>query len=240
MCYALILPHPAGDLPVSESVRFADVVQPRPPRSRRAASSAGPVLLPSFGRGRGGSSSGGGAGLSLQVPPAGPVTTTTAAVFGGLGAWALAQGLMEPSPAAAAADVPGLQIALGCAASVYLLRETKRASLPKALGITMAGLVAGGRGPLPQCPPGQRRRLLAPRLLPPPVGDSVHGACCEGVAGVLPSCHCPPLAAPPLLQLHPHPSPPALPPLPPPHHALRALTLLQARCWAPPWSHGSG
>eukprot|EP00887_Chlorella_sp_A99_P003444 scaffold7.g3444.t1 len=130
----------SGDLPVSANVRFADVAKPRPSRARQQARAGGPLGLPSLG---GGGRGGGGLGVSVRAPAAGPLTTSAALVFGGLGAWALLQGLHEPSPAAAAADVPGLQLALGCAASVYLLRTSKRSSLPKALGITAAGLVAG-------------------------------------------------------------------------------------------------
>lgn len=41
------------------------------------------------------------------------------------------QGLLEPPGTLAAADVPGLQLALGCATSVYLQRQARRTSLPK-------------------------------------------------------------------------------------------------------------
>ena len=79
----------------------------------------------------------------MQPPPAGPAAATAAAAFGGLAAWTLAQGLLEPPQALPTADVPGLQLALGCVASVYLLRQSRHAPLAKALALTLAGLVAG-------------------------------------------------------------------------------------------------
>lgn len=57
--------------------------------------------------------------------------------------WSLLQGLLEPSPAAAVADVPGIQLALGTASAAYFLRDNKKASLPKAIGLAMGGLVLG-------------------------------------------------------------------------------------------------
>ena len=84
----------------------------------------------------------GGAGLALRPLSDQPAVIASAA-FGGLAAWTLAQGLLAPSPAAAAADVPGLQLALGLASSVYVLREAKRVGLGKAFGMGMGGLIAG-------------------------------------------------------------------------------------------------
>jgi hypothetical protein len=75
--------------------------------------------------------------------PAPQAAATAGAVFGGLAVWTLAQGLLEPTPQAAAADVPGLQLALAIAATVYLLREQKRVGLGKAAGLALAGLLAG-------------------------------------------------------------------------------------------------
>lgn len=113
----------SGDLAVSNRVRFADVGPPR-----RAAPQK-PIELPV-------------AGVQVRQLPV-QQTATTAVVFSVLAAWTLAQGLFEPTPAAAAADVPGLQLALGTAAAVYLLRENKRVSLPKAAGLAVGGLVLG-------------------------------------------------------------------------------------------------
>lgn len=76
--------------------------------------------------------------------PASDLGTTSLAVFGALAAWTLAQGLMASDPGAApGGDVPGLQIALGLAAAVYLLTEKKRVGLGKAAAIALGGLVAG-------------------------------------------------------------------------------------------------
>lgn len=78
----------------------------------------------------GGLRSGGGGGVVVS-PPAPRTAATAATVYGVLAAWTLAQGLLETTPASAAADVPGLQLALATAATVYLLREEKRAGLGK-------------------------------------------------------------------------------------------------------------
>lgn len=83
-----------------------------------------------------------GGGVTISTPPSAQATTSSA-VYGALAAWTLAQGLFEPSPAAAAADVPGLQLAIGTVACVYLLRENKKAALPKAIGLAVGGLVLG-------------------------------------------------------------------------------------------------
>ena len=114
----------SGSLPVSNRVRFADVNTPK-----RQPAKKGPLELP------------GGAMISLRQMSSQPAITT-ASVFGGLAAWTLAQGLFyEPTPMAS--DVPGLQLALGTAAAVYLLRENKRVGLGKAGALAVAGLIVG-------------------------------------------------------------------------------------------------
>ncbi|KAI3434875.1 hypothetical protein D9Q98_002929 [Chlorella vulgaris] len=125
-----------GSLPVASNVRFADVQQRR--RAPAAATPAGPVqkaqqMLQGIG---------GGGGVAVRAP-AQQTATTASAVFGVLAAWTLAQGLLEPSPEAAAIDVPSLQLALATAASVYLLRQEKRVGLGRAVALSLAGLVAG-------------------------------------------------------------------------------------------------
>jgi uncharacterized membrane protein YfcA len=121
---------------VASNVRFADVQQRR--RAPAAATPAGPVqkaqqMLQGIG---------GGGGVAVRAP-AQQTATTASAVFGVLAAWTLAQGLLEPSPEAAALDVPSLQLALATAASVYLLRQEKRVGLGRAVALSLAGLVAG-------------------------------------------------------------------------------------------------
>lgn len=124
-----------GDLPVASNVRFADVrrpAPPAPPAGAAAAAQKAQQLLQGIP----------GGGVAVQAPR--PRTATTAAaVFGVLAAWTLAQGLLEPSPQSAAADVPGVQLALATAATVYLLREEKRMGLGKAIGLALVGLVVG-------------------------------------------------------------------------------------------------
>lgn len=117
----------SGDLPVSNRVRFADVGTP----SRRPAP---PQPL---------------AGLTVpgglisvkQLPQ--DLTIQSSCVFGALAAWTLVQGLMETAPVSPSADVPGLQLALGTAATVYYLRTFKNAGLAKAGGLALGGLIAG-------------------------------------------------------------------------------------------------
>jgi Protein CHAPERONE-LIKE PROTEIN OF POR1-like len=100
---------------------------------KRASRTATQTLIPQLP---------GGGSVTISTPAA-SAAATTSIVFASLAAWTLAQGLMEPNPGAAAVDVPGLQIALGVAACVYLLRENKRAGLGKAAGLALGGLVAG-------------------------------------------------------------------------------------------------
>jgi hypothetical protein len=121
-----------GDLPVSSNVRFADVRRRAAPPAPAGAAQKAQQLLQSLP----------GGGVALARPPP-RAAATAAAVYGGLAAWTLAQGLLEPSPEAAAADVPGVQLALATAACVYLLRDQKRVGLGKAAALALAGLVAG-------------------------------------------------------------------------------------------------
>lgn len=130
-----------GDLPVSSNVRFADV-QRRRPASPPAPASGAAAAAQKAQQLLGGLRGGGGGGV-VVAPPAPRTAATAATVYGVLAAWTLAQGLLEPAPATPAADVPGLQLALATAATVYLLREEKRAGLGKAAGLALAGLVAG-------------------------------------------------------------------------------------------------
>lgn len=121
---------------MATNVRFADVQQRRrqapPPTAGAAAAQKAKQLL--------GGLSGGGVVVARPAPR---TATTAGVLFGVLAAWTLAQGLLEPQPATAAADVPGLQLALGTAATVYLLREEKRAGLGKAVALALGGLVLG-------------------------------------------------------------------------------------------------
>lgn len=117
----------SGALPVSAKVRFADVAAPR--RAAPAKPQPSLALL--------------GGGLAVRPLASQTAVTQSAGVYGVLVAWTLIQGLTEASPAAAGADVPGLQLALGTAAAVYLLREHKRVGLGKAAALAVAGLIAG-------------------------------------------------------------------------------------------------
>jgi hypothetical protein len=134
-----------GSLPVSTNVRFADVRRrPTAPAAANTATQKAQQLLQGLRGGGGGGRGGSGGGAAIRVQAPAPQTAATAgAVFGGLAVWTLAQGLLEPTLQAAAADVPGLQLALAIAATVYLLREQKRVGLGKAAGLALAGLVAG-------------------------------------------------------------------------------------------------
>ncbi len=115
----------SGNLPVSNRVRFADVATPK----RKLTGKKSPLELPN------------GAAIAIRQMSS-ESAVSTAAVFGGLAAWTLAQGLFyEPTPMGS--DVPGLQLALGTAAAVYLLRENKRVGLGKAGALAIAGLIAG-------------------------------------------------------------------------------------------------
>eukprot|EP01023_Acetabularia_acetabulum_P006038 TRINITY_DN1250_c0_g1_i1.p1 TRINITY_DN1250_c0_g1~~TRINITY_DN1250_c0_g1_i1.p1 ORF type:complete len:275 (+),score=43.67 TRINITY_DN1250_c0_g1_i1:121-945(+) len=64
-------------------------------------------------------------------------------IFCTLGLWAIIQALSEPAYTAQQ-DSAGLQLALAGAVGVYWLKEKKRvSSLPRSLGITASGIVAG-------------------------------------------------------------------------------------------------
>lgn len=124
-------------------VRFADVRRQRSATGRGGSSAgAGPGAGAAAAAQKALAGLQGGAGVVVAPPPA-RTAATVAGVYGALAAWTLAQGLLEPSPAAAAADVPGAQLALATAATVYLLREQKRVGLGKAAALTLAGLVVG-------------------------------------------------------------------------------------------------
>lgn len=114
----------SGDLPVSNRVRFADVGPPsrRPPPPQNITVAGGLVTVKQLSQ---------------------DLTIQSSCIFGALAAWTLVQGLMEASPVSPSADVPGLQLALGTAATVYYLRTYKNAGLAKAGGLALGGLVAG-------------------------------------------------------------------------------------------------
>jgi len=84
--------------------------------------------------------------LAAKLPPRpafeAPETeslTTSAAVFGALAAWTLAQGAMQ---APGVDNAPGLQLALGLGASVYFLQK-KNLTISRSVSLAMLGLVAG-------------------------------------------------------------------------------------------------
>lgn len=115
----------SGELPVSASVRYADVAQRRQ-ASRPSSQFSAPAM--DF----------------VSVEPLSQKNATIASViFGSLAAWALVEGLLVPTPAAAAHEVPGLQLALGAMTSVYFLRNEKRMVLYKAIGFTFLGILGG-------------------------------------------------------------------------------------------------
>lgn len=116
----------SGELRVAESVRFADVGQ----RRRMAAPSISMRAVPPVR-------------VVMIEPLREKSALITSAVFGGLAAWALIEGLLVPNPAAAAREVPGLQLALGALAAVYFLRNEKQVLLYKAFGFTFLGILAG-------------------------------------------------------------------------------------------------
>eukprot|EP00191_Tetraselmis_sp_GSL018_P017703 CAMPEP_0177578332 /NCGR_PEP_ID=MMETSP0419_2-20121207/287_1 /TAXON_ID=582737 /ORGANISM="Tetraselmis sp., Strain GSL018" /LENGTH=242 /DNA_ID=CAMNT_0019066759 /DNA_START=218 /DNA_END=946 /DNA_ORIENTATION=- len=108
---------------VDTSVRFADVPKYKTPEQKK-----NPLdNLPG--------------GLQIQQPPQ-DKAVVQAAAFGTFALWALIQGATD-SPSAAQADVAGLQLGLSFAASIYFLREYKRAGIGRAAAITGASLVAG-------------------------------------------------------------------------------------------------
>jgi hypothetical protein len=109
---------------VGANVRFADVA---PKRSAGQVATKVLKTLPG--------------GVQLSRPAQKDIAAQSA-LFAGLAAWALIQGLTEPA-VVAQTDVPGLQLAAGTFASVYLLRDRKKVGLARALGLTAAGLTLG-------------------------------------------------------------------------------------------------
>lgn len=142
-------------------VRFADV------QRRRAASPAAPASGAAAAAQKaqqkaqqllGGLRGGGGGGV-VVAPPAPRTAATAATVYGVLAAWTLAQGILEPNPSSPAADVPGLQLALATAATVYLLREEKRAGLGKVRSWAVCSLAGARLRPAAACKAMCRGRL---------------------------------------------------------------------------------
>lgn len=117
-----------GDIEVPTSVRFADV--PTRKRSSSRGSAAQPSLLQKLP-----------GGVSVAAPKQN-VAAGQAAVFAGLGAWALIQAVLE-TPDAQAADTAGLQLAAALAFAVYGFREYKKLPLSRSIGLSAASLVVG-------------------------------------------------------------------------------------------------
>lgn len=147
----------SGEAPVEASVRYADLRVP--PRRGPGSGSGSPG-----GRG-GGGGGGGGTGVkkgarsssssknatkqislgSLPIAlatPAGDLATKQALAFGGLAAWALAQGVTEPA-AAAAVDTASLQLAASLGLSIWFLADAKRLPLRTAALVSLAALAVG-------------------------------------------------------------------------------------------------
>lgn len=143
----------SGEAPVEASVRYADLRVP--PRRGPGSGSGSPG-------GRGGGGSGGGTGvkkgarssknattqislgslpIALATPP-GDLATKQALAFGGLAAWALAQGVTEPA-AAAAVDTASLQLAASLGLSIWFLADAKRLPLRTAALVSLAALAVG-------------------------------------------------------------------------------------------------
>eukprot|EP00878_Enallax_costatus_P025522 GHUV01027309.1.p1 GENE.GHUV01027309.1~~GHUV01027309.1.p1 ORF type:complete len:170 (+),score=32.78 GHUV01027309.1:570-1079(+) len=116
-----------GELEVSSSVKYADV----PTRKRSGQKSAAPTTLLQKLPG----------GVSVERPKQN-VATGQAAVFAGLGTWAIVQALLE-TPDAQAADTAGLQLAAALAFSVYGFREWKKLPLGRSVGLSVASLAVG-------------------------------------------------------------------------------------------------
>jgi len=119
----------SGELEVSSSVRYADV--PSRKRSSSRASNAQPTLLQKLP----------GGGISVETPKQN-IAAGQAAVFAGLGTWAIIQALLE-SPDMQAADTAGLQLAAALGFAVYGFKEYKKLSLGRAVGLSLGALVAG-------------------------------------------------------------------------------------------------
>jgi len=151
----------SGEAPVEASVRYADLRVP-PRRGPGSGSASGRAS----GRGGGGGGTGtkkrassssssssssskialGSLPIALVTPPT-DLATKQALAFGGLAAWALAQGVTEPA-AAAAVDTASLQLAASLGLSIWFLADAKRLPLRTAalvsLGALAVGAVAGG------------------------------------------------------------------------------------------------
>lgn len=118
----------SGELEVSSSVRYADV--PTRKRSGSRSSAAQPTLLQKLP-----------GGVSVEAPKQN-IAAGQAAVFAGLGTWAILQALLE-SPDAQAADTAGLQLAAALGFAVYGFKEWKKLSLGRSVGLSLGSLVAG-------------------------------------------------------------------------------------------------
>ena len=144
----------SGEAPVEASVRYADLRVP--PRRGPGSGSGSP------GGGSRGGGGGGGTGIkkgarssknatkqislgslpiALATPP-GDLATKQALAFGGLAAWALAQGVTEPA-AAAAVDTASLQLAASLGLSIWFLADAKRLPLRTAALVSLAALAVG-------------------------------------------------------------------------------------------------
>jgi hypothetical protein len=117
-----------GELEVSSSVKYADV--PTKKRSGQKSSSQATLLqkLP-------------GGGISVERPKQN-IAAGQAAVFAGLGTWAIVQALLE-TPDAQAADTAGLQLAAALGFAVYGFREWKKLPLGRSIGLSVGALAAG-------------------------------------------------------------------------------------------------
>lgn len=115
----------SGETEVARSVRFADVPQPKK-KSKQAVQT-----LPG--------------GLVVGPPKDRQDLITQSAVFAGLAAWTLAGALTAPPNIPGFADqaIPGLQLAIATGASVYFLKENKKAGLGRAAGLSAAGFFLG-------------------------------------------------------------------------------------------------
>jgi len=156
----------SGEAPVEASVRYADL---RVPPRRGPGSGSGSPTGSASGRSRGGGGGGGGGGglrgggtgvkrgarspssskqvslgslpIALATPPP-DLASKQALAFGGLAAWALAQGVTEPA-AAAAVDTASLQLAASLGLSIWFLADAKRLPLRTAALVSLAALAVG-------------------------------------------------------------------------------------------------
>lgn len=119
----------SGELEVSSSVRYADVPTRR--RSSSRSSNTQASLLQKLP----------GGGISVEAPKQN-IAAGQAAVFAGLGTWAILQAVLE-SPDMQAADTAGLQLAAALGFAVYGFKEWKKLPLGRAVGLSVGALVAG-------------------------------------------------------------------------------------------------